>query len=77
MKVTITEKEGTDTDDFYIVFDYLGRERRALVNRKVKEYHNIDDIPVGSQIEVLKSIRNEKEFFIIRKILDVGNGVLP
>ncbi len=77
MKVTVIEKEETDTDDFYVVFYYLGRERRALVNRKVKEYHNIDDIPAGSQIEVLKSVRNEREFFIIRKVIDVGNGVLP
>jgi hypothetical protein len=77
MRVTVQNKEGTDTDDFYVVFTYLGRERRALINRKVMEYHNVDDIPVGSEIEVLKSIRNGKEFFIIRKIYDAKNGGLP
>lgn len=72
MKVEIIDIEKKkDSEEYYIVFDYLGKLRRTLITKRVKNYFNIDDFFIGDKIEVLKSISSQgKDFYKIIKIYD-------
>lgn len=50
---------------YYVVFDFLGRERRTMVTPKIEQYHGIDRFRVGDTINVIRQFKNGKEFFFI------------
>lgn len=73
VKVEIQAIEQKDNEsDYYIVFNYLGRIRRALINKKIRDYFCKESFNVGDKIEVLKSINpsNMREFYKIVKVYD-------
>lgn len=57
MKVKIKEIENLDIDSFYLVFDYLGKERRSLFDLKVSQgLKIIKPIAIGDSINVIRNI---------------------
>lgn len=62
----------------YIVFEYLGKEKRLALTQGVIEYHKlIQGIPDGSELQVTRVIKegyNGKvmEFFRLDKVVKYG-----
>lgn len=69
MRVKIKNLEKTDKNsDYYIVFDFFGRDRRSLLNDRVRKQLDVIDLHIGQEINVIKQIKGGKEFYLINKV---------
>jgi len=78
MKVKIKDIENKDTESFNLVFDWLGRERRALYDTKIKQGLKVDkSLGIGDYIEVLRNIipsrKDPSKYIEVYKIVKVYN----
>lgn len=70
MIVTIKNIERIEnSQDYYIVFNYLNREGRIRITPAIKKYHKREEFFSGQNILVWKTIKNNKTFYFLKKCL--------
>jgi hypothetical protein len=73
MTKVVDKVEIDKCDDYYIVFNFVGRLKRSLVTKNVLKYNHISSIDIGDEIFVSK-VFNTKESptYLIRKVIKNG-----
>lgn len=74
MEVVIKQKEFLDTkpNEYFIYFDFFKTEHKTIVTDKVRKYLKIVDLEVGDKIDVIKNFQNNKEKYLIRRVIKNG-----
>jgi hypothetical protein len=71
MIVTIIDKEKSKIykNCFIVKFYYLNNIRSSLVTPKVLKFLKVSDLQINQKIKVFKSIKNNKEFYKIVRVI--------
>lgn len=68
-KIERIEDSMFDNISKVIFFNYLGRERTAVVSPQVLKYLKIETVEIYKEVFVTKTFnRDEKEIFVIKKV---------
>lgn len=68
-KIERIEDSMFDNISKVIFFNYLGRERTAVVSLQVLKYLKIETVEIYKEVFVTKTFnRDEKEIFVIKKV---------
>jgi len=56
-------------DAYFVYFDFLGREEKTIITKKVQDYLKFNILKVGDKINVQKGFKNNNIKFIITEVL--------